>query len=119
MKYLRKEIEYKPWRITLVLAVLFVAMVLGVVQRIDQANQEEPPEFINQSETLNEETCTNSGGEWDSCGSACRGEEAEDPEVICAEVCVDHCYCAHDGECPEGHHCTEFIEETGICVIDF
>ncbi len=122
MKYLRKEIEYKPWRMTLVLAVLFVAIVLGIVQKIDQMNQEGPQEFqefIDQSESLTEAMCDDSGGEWEPCGSACRENEAIDPDTACMELCTEYCYCTHDGECPHDHHCDEYIEDTGVCVIDF
>ncbi|MBT3230183.1 hypothetical protein HN358_00150 [Candidatus Uhrbacteria bacterium] len=118
MKYLRKEVEYRSWHITLAIAVLFVAIVLGIVQKISGDNAVDSTAEIRMPE-LTEATCQNTGGEWESCGSACRGEEAQDPDVICAEVCVDHCYCRSDGECPAGHHCEEYIEETGICALDF
>ena len=114
---IKSEFEKKPWLASLLVAVLFVALVLGVVQyfdkTIDDTNMVEPHVELDKS------TCTDSGGEWDSCGSACRGEEAHDPDVACIEVCVEYCHCTHDGECPYNHHCDEIIEETGICVIDF
>ena len=117
MRYLRNTIDYKPWRMTLVFAVLFVAIVLGIVQRI--ASHQGNVDSIIEVPELVEAICEDTGGEWESCGSACRMEEVQEPDVLCAEVCVDYCHCRHDGECPEHHHCDEFIEDAGICVIDF
>jgi len=122
MKYLRKEIEYKSWHITLVLAVLFVALVLGIVQKLDSTDTSDTliSEPQQQTHAIVESVCEDSEGEWESCGSLCRGEVVVGVDnIVCAEVCVEYCYCRDDGQCPEDHHCSEFINETGICVLDF
>lgn len=113
---IKQEFEKKPWLISMLVAVLFVALVLGIVQRLERQQDSIGGLVIPE---LTEATCSDAGGDWESCGSACRGEEAEDPGVVCAEVCVEYCHCHHDGECPHNHVCSEVIEDTGVCVIEF
>lgn len=53
------------------------------------------------------ETCQNSGGEWNECGSGCLGTGSE----ICTTVCVAQCECLaeNDYSCPGGLTC-RYIE---------
>ena len=118
MKHSKKEVEYKSWHLNLFLAVIFVSIVLGIVQRFNQDEVVGEPLLEDDSAIMSEFTCKDSGGLWDSCGSACRSERADDPQVICAEVCVEHCYCMSGNECPHDHHCDNFIENIGLCVIN-
>lgn len=113
-----EEVKKNSWAFTLVGVVIVVAIILGVVQRMWEVPNAEVQAPI-ETQALSESSCEDAGGAWDTCGSTCRGEEAEDPNVICVEVCHEYCYCSHDGECPADHHCVEYINDTGVCEVEF
>ncbi len=72
-----------------------------------------PPEVTNvDASALMEESCSDAGGEWEECGSVCRGA---DEGTVCIEMCVEHCECHGDDQCPASHSCQDFVEEVGIC----
>lgn len=60
---------------------------------------------------LTNETCTNSGGIWNECGSACRGQNTE----FCIEMCVPYCECEFNKDCPGNYICKNYIGTVGIC----
>ena len=104
--------QFKPWQGYLILGVLFIAIVLGVVQFATRGSDEVPvdngPVLL-----LIEASCKASGGAWNACGSACRGQENED---ACISVCVEYCECNLDLQCPFGFECTDHIDQIGICT---
>ncbi|MFH1712273.1 MAG: hypothetical protein ABH846_03505 [Patescibacteria group bacterium] len=106
----KKQDEFKPWHGYLMLAVIFVAVVMGIVQRINQSNEpvinQELPVIVTQ------ETCQISGGTWNNCGSNCRTT----PDEACIQVCVEQCECISDSQCPFSYHCGDYIDGTGICL---
>jgi hypothetical protein len=59
-------------------------------------------------------SCEDAGGTWNECGSACRTEPDEAP---CILMCVQYCECQGDDQCPAGHSCVDYVEETGVCEI--
>jgi len=71
---------------------------------------------------MNEQKCKSGGGNWNSCGSACRGAPSE---TACIAVCMQYCECGGIAgfECPEGFYCTDYLpsKETpdamGICKL--
>ena len=63
-------------------------------------------------DVLSEDLCTESGGEWNACGSACRTH----PGDVCIELCVEYCECEEDAQCPLGYTCGDFIDEVGVCL---
>lgn len=115
-----KNNKDSKWAIWLVIAVAFVALVLGVVQgwSSDETVVDLISEPVVEVPVLSEFVCEDTGGEWEYCGSACRVEESQSSDIGCIEVCVEYCHCRHDGECPVGHHCDDFIEDDGVCVLD-
>lgn len=96
-----KETKYQSWHGFLLLGIIFIAIVLGVVQQMQQKNE---PVVMSQT------TCEEAGGIWNACGTACRG--SDEP---CIEVCVAQCECATSNECPAGHECGDFIDNIGVC----
>lgn len=100
-----KETKYQPWHGYLLLGIIFIAIVLGVVQKTQKKDK---PVVMSQA------TCEKAGGNWNACGSACRG--SDDP---CIEVCIAQCECTENNECPTGYSCTDFIDNTGICSKSF
>lgn len=60
---------------------------------------------------LTNETCTNSGGTWNECGSACRGQDTK----FCVEMCISYCECKQNEDCPKNYICGDYVEEIGIC----
>lgn len=106
----KKEATFGMFHIILGICVLLFAAALGIVQMIN--NEEEVlPEPVNVME-LTEEMCTASGGEWNSCGSACRGEDA----AACVQVCVEMCECTLNETCPLGFACIQMIDGVGVCA---
>jgi len=69
------------------------------------------PSFMAPTPPIMEETCTQAGGTWNSCGSACR----KTPGEPCITVCVEYCQCQDDAQCPEGFTCGDYVEEIGLC----
>ena len=108
----QSKVELQKWHVYLALAVLFIALVLGVVQKIQSW---QTGEVYEEYPALNKWSCVAAGGVWNECGSACRGQEDEE---VCIELCVEQCACERDAQCPFGFTCEEFINGTGICLED-
>lgn len=102
-----KNVKYKSWHGLLLLVVVLAALALGIYQRfnprVDRAEVD--------NAYLNEQTCTASGGNWNDCGSACRGQDV----AVCVQVCVAMCECQNDNQCPYGFSCGEVIDGVGVC----
>lgn len=62
--------------------------------------------------TLTPTSCTEAGGTWNGCGSACR----TNPEAICIDLCVEYCECQSDDQCPAGSVCGDFVDGVGVCL---
>lgn len=106
----RRARDFQPWHGVVLLAVILVAVVLGLMQRFGTpvAPAQDAPEV---PVILNAETCALSGGTWNSCGSACRTM----PDVPCIELCIEYCECASDAQCPFGSTCRDIIDGIGVC----
>jgi len=78
--------EFKSWHLYLMLAVLFIALVLGMVQRIQQWRTGEPYEEYS---VMNQLTCEASGGVWEN----------------------DACSCERNAQCPFSYECNQ----EGLC----
>ena len=105
---MRKKDGYKPWHGYLIGAILIVAIILGIVQRVTKSEEKRMAEPI-----LAEVTCELAGGNWNSCGSACRTL----PEgVPCIEVCVEMCECTDSNQCPFGYMCADYKDKIGVCL---
>jgi hypothetical protein len=100
--------RYQSWYGWFWLLIVVVALLLGLWQRFTQS---ENPSAVDIT-YLNEQTCTDSGGHWNDCGSACRNEPGEP----CIQVCVAYCECQATDQCPFGYVCGEVIDNTGICL---
>ncbi|MCR4314669.1 MAG: hypothetical protein NUV84_05515 [Candidatus Uhrbacteria bacterium] len=61
---------------------------------------------------LTQANCSDAGGTWNPCGSACR----TDPDAICIELCVEYCECQSETECPSGYTCGDVMEGVGVCL---
>tara|TARA_Y100000590_G_scaffold300862_1_gene339202 strand:- start:321 stop:653 length:333 start_codon:yes stop_codon:yes gene_type:complete len=97
-----------PWQIVLVIGVVLVAMVLGIGRLIAGDTGGGTADPLVQIE---EPACTAAGGEWNSCGSPCRGTDSE----FCIQVCVGQCMCESNEDCPFGYECSDKIDGKGIC----
>jgi hypothetical protein len=69
--------------------------------------------------TMTRELCESGGGNWNACGSACRGAPAG---TACTEQCVQQCECGGIAGfgCPQGHYCTDYLpkyaaDAMGVC----
>lgn len=68
---------------------------------------------------LTQKLCESSGGNWNECGSACRGA----PEgTVCTLQCVQYCECGGlvGFDCPTGYFCGDYLpvgamDPMGIC----
>jgi hypothetical protein len=58
------------------------------------------------------DACSQAGGVWNECGSACRGAP---PDTVCIMMCVPYCECTSDAQCPDGLTCEEEIDGVGVC----
>lgn len=64
------------------------------------------------SSDLTAAVCSDAGGTWNECGSACRTE----PEgTMCILMCVQYCECTADAQCPDGYSCGDYVDGTGVC----
>lgn len=63
---------------------------------------------------LDELSCKAAGGNWNACGSACRGM---DTGKACITLCVAQCLCKADDDCPYGYACGAVIDGEGICQV--
>lgn len=102
---------HRQWTLYLIAGVVVVSIVLGIVQWIVRDSATETVD-LGSEVILNEETCSASGGNWNSCGSACRNEPGE----ACVAVCVSYCECESNIECPFGLECSDYIDKIGICI---
>lgn len=109
--------DRSAWLITLIFIVLVTAFAIRFSQMLSQENdnQIDSSPNIEISELLNEQTCSEAGGNWNDCGSACRGA---DDETICIQVCMAYCECANSDQCPANFACGDFIDEIGICSLE-
>jgi hypothetical protein len=107
-----------------VLAVVYVPNIVRNLRSplLPPSGSETPGEEVPApygEEGLTEEVCRTAGGNWDSCGSACRGA----PEgTVCIKVCVPYCECGGIAGfgCPEGFACGDYLPEgaadaMGVC----
>lgn len=99
-----------PWQLILVIGVVIVALVLAFVRLVvgESASNGGIADPLIQ---LEEPACTAAGGEWNSCGSPCRGSDSP----LCIQVCVGQCMCETNEDCPFGYECSDMIEGKGIC----
>jgi hypothetical protein len=95
----------------ILLAVLVSFQLMGNEEIIVDAIEEVPAEDVVLG--LTETNCTDAGGAWNACGSACRTE----PGAPCIELCIEQCECEGDHQCPAEHQCDEYVEEVGVCKI--
>lgn len=103
----KEDVKFKTWHGILLVGILVVAIILGFIQR----NQVSDKILQQSSIILNQETCQVSGGAWNACASACRGQE----KLPCIQICVSQCECESDNQCPFGFSCVDLIEGIGIC----
>lgn len=96
--------------VTLIVLGLVGIGVWGVIS--GERNEESRDLEVRDDTSLNETTCSSTGGIWNSCGSVCR----TDPDAICIELCVEYCECVADDQCPTGYSCGDFVEGTGVCL---
>ncbi|MFA5108241.1 MAG: DUF333 domain-containing protein [Candidatus Micrarchaeia archaeon] len=70
---------------------------------------------------MSQALCEASNGNWNDCGSACRGV----PEgTVCTMQCVQYCECGGFAgfACPEGYSCTDYlpkgaVDAMGVCKL--
>lgn len=100
--------------ITLAVLVLIGIIMLGVVQNLESDSAVRGDSSQNELRTdgVTEDSCLASGGDWNSCGSACRTT----PELPCIEVCIAYCQCVSDAQCPNGLTCGDFVNDVGVCL---
>jgi hypothetical protein len=109
--------QMKDWQlagfiVVIVLAVaLFVAFAgrgLGNDRTIQTNNDSSDQQDIGVDEGM----CTQGGGVWNECGSACRAN----PSDVCIELCVSYCECENDGQCSDGFVCSDYVDSVGVCI---
>lgn len=79
-----------------------------------------PQPNVSNATAITESMCTQYGGHWNPCGSACRGTP---PGTACIEVCVPYCECGGIAGfgCPPSYICTDYLpspttpDAMGIC----
>ncbi len=69
--------------------------------------------------TADQIACQQAGGNWNPCGSACRGAP---PDAVCIQVCVPQCECGGIAgfRCPAGTVCGDYeppgaADALGVC----
>lgn len=78
----------------------------------------QPIAGTNGGSPTNKLACEDAGGTWNGCGSACRNKTGAE---MCAQVCVEYCECASNGQCPNDDEnvrrlrCTEYVDDVGVC----
>ncbi len=103
----KENARYKSWYGWLWLVIIILAIVLGIWQK---TTLKDSPGEVDTT-YLNEQTCTDGGGDWNDCGSACRDE----PGAPCIAVCVEMCECEMSAQCPYGFTCGDIIDGNGVC----
>lgn len=68
-------------------------------------------------EGVTKKQCTESGGNWNDCGSPCAGTDSD----YCIEVCQAQCECGGIAgfNCPAGYKCRltgKIADEIGACI---
>ncbi|MBI5793487.1 hypothetical protein HZA87_00140 [Candidatus Uhrbacteria bacterium] len=96
----------------LVVLVLIVAVILSASKDFGRDKDTSVRPQDGTREVLTEDSCTASGGTWNSCGSACRTT----PDAPCIEVCVEYCECTSDSQCPAGLLCSDVVDDVGVCL---
>jgi hypothetical protein len=100
--------------ITIIIIICLAALVsFQLMGEEDASVSITPDEIPTSTEVLTAENCGQTGGAWDECGSACRGDES----IPCIEICVEYCECVGDHECPANHHCVDYVEDLGVCEL--
>tara|TARA_Y100000310_G_scaffold340918_1_gene438337 strand:- start:1317 stop:1643 length:327 start_codon:yes stop_codon:yes gene_type:complete len=63
------------------------------------------PDVLNNE--LTEQSCTDAGARWNTCGSKCQILNVNNPEVACVTVCENICECGTIAGlgCPDGYNC--------------
>lgn len=107
--------------------ILAIVLLFGCTAQADVEENTTPNKTINSSKIkppvdqpintsiLSERSCTQAGGRWNECGSACRGAP---PGTACILVCVTYCECGpgNDFNCPLGYSCQQILNDTNIGV---
>ena len=101
----------------IVLSALAVALVMlhGCTGTQPQNGTQGPPVMSNGTPPspvnpagLTKEQCEQARGQWNDCGSACRGAPQG---TACIEVCVAYCECGGIAgfQCPAGYTCSDYL----------
>ncbi len=87
---------------------------LEVVKSEDMISADDMAPLSNPEEKgdFDKNLCEDAGGDWESCGSYCRGEDAD----VCVQLCAQYCECLDDNQCPVGFSCEDVIDGVGICL---
>jgi len=102
-----------------------MALLIGLILLLHGCIQGGNPPADNGSDMttgngITETMCKQYGGQWDPCGSACRGAPSG---TICVEMCVPYCYCGGIAgfNCPPDYICGDYLpspttpDAMGIC----
>lgn len=147
MEYTEPAMQPSPFKNEKILVLLFVGLILGlgitgaIAARVPPSANvmygsspsgkpvrvspfpgsptiEEPIPTATSESPTNELACTDAGGTWNACGSACRNQ----PDAkACIQVCVEYCECASDDECPADENnvnrltCADYVDGVGVC----
>lgn len=108
-----KRSENSDQKIAFIIMIVLVVTLTSLAIRFSGLNNV-PEEFEDPlSRVVNEVSCVASGGNWNSCASACPpGTEA------CIEVCIEQCECSLSDQCPFGSRCI-LRNEVGVCETAF
>ena len=88
----------------LVATILITGGSFGVIYYLQNPGQ---LPFNQEEIDLNEQTCVDNGGRWNSCGNKCQILNAGNPGVFCTQVCEEICECGTIAglTCPSGYTC--------------
>lgn len=99
-----KNREYKSWHGYLLLAVVIVAVVLGLFQKFGSPRVDDYLPI-----TLNSYSCEASGGDWNDC------KDWFCPDDAVCESCRVGCVCEINNDCPFGYACGDDSYAVRIC----
>lgn len=87
---------------------VFAFVFLGILLTAGCTHGGNPPPNGSTGTAITETMCTQYGGHWNPCGSACRGAP---PGTACIEMCVPYCECGGIAGfgCPPGYVCTDYL----------
>ena len=102
---------------------LLIGLILllhGCIQTGAPANGTNGSGEMETGNGITESMCTQYGGHWNPCGSACRGAPSG---TVCIMMCVPYCECGGIAGfgCPPGYICTDYLpspttpDAMGIC----